>query len=177
MLILMGPSASGKTEVAKILDAKYHLKKVITHTTRPMRCAETQDIDYHFVDRDAFLSMKSQEEFVETTEYNGNFYGTSKKEIADDKCVILDPLGARSFYRLNDPHIFIVSLYCSEEIRIERMKQRRDEEKKIESRIRLDRSAFSEEKTNFASLSLSSETDNPEVLAEKIFSLYRERIR
>lgn len=173
----MGPSASGKTEVAKILDTKYHLKKVITHTTRRMRCGERQDIDYHFIDRSAFLFMKSQNEFVETTEYNGNYYGTSKKEIADDKCVILDPTGARSFYRLNDPHIFIVSLHCSEAIRIQRMRHRKDEEKKIESRIRLDRSAFSEKETVFASVFLSSETDDPEVLAEKIFFLYRNHIR
>ena len=34
MLIIIGPSASGKTECAKILEKIYNLKKVITHTTR-----------------------------------------------------------------------------------------------------------------------------------------------
>ena len=37
MLILVGPSASGKTEIAKLLDVKYHLTKIVTHTTREKR--------------------------------------------------------------------------------------------------------------------------------------------
>ena len=34
MLILVGPSASGKTEIANILINDYHMKKVVTYTTR-----------------------------------------------------------------------------------------------------------------------------------------------
>ena len=98
MLILVGPSASGKTEIAKLLDVKYHLTKIVTHTTREKRINEKDDIDYHFVSKDTFLNLKSNNEFVETTLYNNNYYGTSKKEIADNKCVVLDPQGAYSFY-------------------------------------------------------------------------------
>ena len=83
MLILVGPSASGKTEIAKLLDIKYHLTKVITHTTREKRINEKDDVDYHFVSKDDFLIMKINNEFVETTTYNNNYYGTSKKEIAE----------------------------------------------------------------------------------------------
>ena len=70
-------------EVAKILESKYNLKKVITHTTRKIRVGEVNHVDYHFVDKDEFLTMKSNNEFVETAIYNDNFYGTSKKEVED----------------------------------------------------------------------------------------------
>ena len=49
MIILTGPSASGKTEIAKILFQKYGIKKVVSHTTRPLRRTEIPHIDYHCV--------------------------------------------------------------------------------------------------------------------------------
>ena len=52
MIILIGPSASGKTEIAQILEKKYNLKKVITHTTREKRINEKDNIDYYFVNKE-----------------------------------------------------------------------------------------------------------------------------
>ena len=97
MIILIGASASGKTEIAKCLASQYGIKKVITHTTRPMRVNEKQDVDYHFVSEEAFLQMQKTNRFVETTFYNGNHYGSSKDEIGLDKCIVLDPEGLKSF--------------------------------------------------------------------------------
>ena len=54
MIVLTGASASGKTEVAKLLFIKYDIKKVITHTTRPIRLGEKRGVDYHFVDVEKF---------------------------------------------------------------------------------------------------------------------------
>ena len=59
MLILVGPSASGKTEIAKLLDVKYHLTKIVTHTTREKSINQNDDIDYHFVSKDTFLNLKN----------------------------------------------------------------------------------------------------------------------
>ena len=49
MLILIGPSASGKTEVAKLLMKNYHLEKLITCTTREKRLNEIDGKDYYLV--------------------------------------------------------------------------------------------------------------------------------
>ncbi|MGN1295597.1 MAG: guanylate kinase, partial [Bacilli bacterium] len=89
MIILYGPSACGKTEVAKLLASSYSIKKVITHTTRPKRINEVHGVDYYFVSKDEFIALKEDGAFVETACYNSNFYGSSKKEIQDDKCCIL----------------------------------------------------------------------------------------
>ena len=110
MLILIGPSASGKTEVAKILAKKYNITKIVTYTTRQPRIHEVDGVDYNFVSLDEFAKLTEQDFFVETTYYNSNYYGTAKKDILDDKCIILDPNGLKSFLALNDKRIVTIIL-------------------------------------------------------------------
>ena len=47
MLVFIGASASGKTEIVKILIRDYGFNKIITHTTRKKRKNEIDGIDYH----------------------------------------------------------------------------------------------------------------------------------
>lgn len=172
MLIIIGPSASGKTEAAKILEKKYGLKKVITHTTRNKRIGEIDDVDYHFIDKKLFLKLKNENFFVETMSYNDNFYGTSKKEISDNKCVVLDPSGAEAFYNLHDQRIYIVFFICSEDICKQRMINRLDQHDIILKRLKSDRLVFNEEKQKIANVLINSEYLSPEEIAKKIFTLY-----
>ena len=72
MIILTGPSASGKTATCLYLQDHYGIKKVITHTTRPMRHGEVNDVDYHFVSKEEFQRMIDNDEFVEHVTFNGN---------------------------------------------------------------------------------------------------------
>ena len=58
MLIFVGASASGKTELAYYLKKNYHYHKCSTTTTRPKRHHETQDVDYHFVEDHTFNTLK-----------------------------------------------------------------------------------------------------------------------
>ena len=60
MLILIGPSASGKTEVAKYLKKMYHIDKIITYTTRNPRENELKDVDYHFISLEEFALFSSK---------------------------------------------------------------------------------------------------------------------
>ena len=55
MLILLGPSASGKTETAKIMINRYPISRVVTCTTRPMRVNEIDSFDYHFLTETDFM--------------------------------------------------------------------------------------------------------------------------
>ena len=54
MLILVGPSASGKTQIVQILRAKYGLNKMVTYTSRQMRPGEREGIDYFFLTKEEF---------------------------------------------------------------------------------------------------------------------------
>lgn len=142
MIILTGPSASGKTATCLYLQEHYGIKKVVTHTTRKMRENEVDGVDYHFVSKEEFQKMIDNDEFIEHVFYNGNNYGTSKKEVKLDKCCTLELNGAKTYASLNDPNIVIFYLYCDEKLRTERMHQRGDEKEKIEDRLVNDHTAF-----------------------------------
>jgi guanylate kinase len=77
---LVAPSCSGKTEIAQKLnlDPRFNIPK--STTTRTRRNGEAEDA-YNFVSRAVFESMYKNGEFIETTVYAGNRYGTTKDEI------------------------------------------------------------------------------------------------
>ena len=176
MIILVGASASGKTEIAKTLFANYAIKKAITHTTRAMRQGEKNHVDYHFVSVEEFLQLKDQQAFVETTFYNGNYYGCSKAEIADDKCVIVDPNGLASFLATGNSRIVAFYLRTSETTRRQRMASRGDGEALLESRIANDRISFAEDKLPPFSFILDTDDKTVEELAATVMTLYREKL-
>ena len=165
MILLVGASASGKTEIAKYLQAHYGIKKVITHTTRPMRSGERQDDQ-----------LKKEDSFVETTHYNGNEYGSSKAEVADDKVLIVDPVGLQAFIKLNNPRIITFFLDAKEETRRKRMAQRGDEKSAIESRIQNDKKEFDLSRIGHPDFILTTDQDSVEKLSNDILNLYQQKL-
>lgn len=145
MIILVGASASGKTEIAKILARKYGIVKAITHTTRDMREGEKDGVDYFFVSKDRFAILAKQNAFVETTLYNGNNYGCSKSQVSDDKAVIVDPNGLKSFLALNDPRVITFYIEADESTRYQRMLSRGDSVTNALRRIENDKKDFNPE--------------------------------
>ena len=55
MIILVGPSASGKTEIVKYLIKYFSYTKFVTTTTRNIRVNEINGIDYNFISTTEFL--------------------------------------------------------------------------------------------------------------------------
>jgi len=176
MLILVGPSASGKTEIANILISDYHMKKVVTYTTRPMRVNEVAGVSYNFVTMDEFLKMKENDEFVETTFYNNNYYGTRKKDVSSEKIVVLDLNGLKSFQEKMPDAIFSVYLDTAEETRILRMALRGDSREQIEKRIINDRQLFDKEKIVVDHI-IRNEDTSLEKLADTIYQIYTKNIK
>lgn len=177
MLILVGASASGKTEVAKLLFKKYGLVKAITHTTRERREHERNGVDYYFVSKEAFKKLLIEDFFVEHTEYNGNYYGCSKKEISDNKVVIVDANGLKSFNALKDKNIVTFLLYADESTRLQRMLDRGDALDEAQKRIENDKKDFSLEnigKTNFV---INSSKNSAEEVAEIVYKKYLVELR
>lgn len=172
MLVLTGPSASGKTEIAKILIAKYHLNKFVTYTTRPMRVGEVNGIDYHFITTTEFLRMKDNGEFIETTCYNHNYYGSRKKDVDFNKVVILDPSGVNAFYQAIGEEIVAVFLDTPEEIRKIRMIERGDNLEIIKKRILNDRQTFQKENYLHLDFSFKNLDIDLDSLADQIYQTY-----
>lgn len=176
MIILIGPSASGKTEVAKELMNKYHYKKVITYTTRLPRENETNDVDYHFISLDDFVKKISQDFFFETVNYNGNFYGTARADLNDNSVVVLEPRGFRSYKEKGAKNVVSFYLESDEEHRIKRMKYRGDRDDKIKERIANDRKAFSSDEIQGIDFILDSNDLTIIELAKEIDELYLKKM-
>ena len=173
MILLVGASASGKTEIAKYLASHFGITKAITHTTRPMREGEKNGVDYFFVRKQEFLNMEMLDQFVETTFYNGNLYGCSKSQVADDKCVVVDPAGLDHFLALGSSHIVAFYLEADEDIRRERMLGRGDKPQDVEKRIENDRLCFNDEVKEKANVIIPILTYSVEELATSIYEKYQ----
>ncbi len=139
MIVLIGPSASGKTEIGKEL-SKYGFKKIVTYTTRKKRSNEIDGIDYHFISEDEFYNKKNNGFFFETTKYNGNYYGTSKGDINDNTYVILEPNGLDAYKHLD--HVVTFYIYAPKEERKQRMINRLDDINDINRRLEMDELLF-----------------------------------
>ena len=176
MIVLAGASASGKTEAAKRLASKYGITKVITTTTRPMRQGEVNGRDYFFVTRERFEEMIKEGRFVEYTNYNGNLYGSTKDQIASDKCVVIDPAGLKAYISLKDPNIITFFLDSSEETRYKRMLERGDSIENVKNRIEHDKKAFVEELLPVVDYHINTEIFNVEEVADLIYKVYHEEM-
>lgn len=84
LYVVAAPSGAGKTTLVRLLLARESgVQLSISFTTRQPRPGEQNGREYHFVDTDSFREMIAKDEFLEWAEVHGNFYGTSKKWIAD----------------------------------------------------------------------------------------------
>ena len=84
LYVVAAPSGAGKSTLVSLLlkeEAGIHLS--ISTTTRNPRPGEQNGREYHFLSVTAFRAMIERGEFLEWAEVHGNFYGTSKKWIAD----------------------------------------------------------------------------------------------
>ncbi len=82
ILILSGCAGSGKGTVLSFFREKCdRIFYSVSCTTRFSRPGEQNDVHFHFITREAFQNMIARDEFVEYTEYCGNFYGTPRKPL------------------------------------------------------------------------------------------------
>lgn len=100
LLIFSAPSGAGKTTLAKMFMEKYpDIQDSVSYTTRAIRGAEVDGVDYFFVDIDKFNKMISTNDFLEYATIHGNLYGTSFKFIENsiksgkDVLLVIDPQG------------------------------------------------------------------------------------
>ncbi|WP_395473478.1 guanylate kinase [Spiroplasma endosymbiont of Nomada rufipes] len=83
LIILSGPSGVGKGAIiAKLFaDKSLNLAYSVSITTRKPRNKEQDGINYFFVDVSTFLNHVKGNDFLEYTNFIGNYYGTSKSYV------------------------------------------------------------------------------------------------
>ena len=84
LTILTGPTCAGKdTVMKKLLEKRPNLTRMITTNSRPMRPGEAEGTDYHFVSREDFEKLISEDAFVEWVEYLGHFKGGQRVHLEE----------------------------------------------------------------------------------------------
>ena len=177
MIILVGPSASGKSVVVNKMKEKYDFLKVVTYTTRPMRNGEINHIDYHFISKEEFLQKKKENWFIETACYNDNYYGTAYEDISENKVLIVEPSGANVYYEKLKNQVMIIYLDVSEEIRQNRMLERGDSLDSINKRMASDKEYFSFEKINHIDMIVKTDKKTIEEVTDIIVNEYKLRFK
>jgi len=93
LLVLSAPSGGGKTTVSQqLLATNPSMVRAVTCTTRAPRAGERDAVDYHFLDRSAFLQRVEAGEFLEHAEVYGHLYGTLRHEVLGQMQVGADVL-------------------------------------------------------------------------------------
>ena len=138
LLILLSPSGCGKDYILNKLVSDYNFQPLISHTSRPKRPSEINHISYHFVSTNEFLSMISNDEFIEYRTYNTLvdgvpdvwYYGLSKNTIdklnpSTNYVTIFDVQGAKDFIDYyGRENCYVCMINCDDNIREERAKLR-----------------------------------------------------
>jgi guanylate kinase len=84
LFMITAPSGAGKTSIVRaVLERMTRLSVSISHTTRPMRPADRDGVDYHFVTPSQFDDMIADGQFLEHARVFDNQYGTSRKVVDD----------------------------------------------------------------------------------------------
>ena len=151
LFIIAAPSGCGKTSLVKaLLGSSSKLSVSVSHTTRKPRKGEINGENYHFVSKERFGEMISNNDFVEHAEVFGNMYGTARSNIKKkleaniDIILEIDWQGARQV-RENMPNsISIFILPPSKNILLQRLIDRgQDDEETISKRMKNSESEMS----------------------------------
>ncbi len=136
LFILSGPSGSGKSTITHaVLDSMPGLVFSVSHTTRTPRPGEKDGVDYHFIDRAAFLALRDRQPggFLEWAEVHGQLYGTSVAEVQGklrqglDILLDIDVQGARQVLARHPEAISIFICPPSADALAERLQRRATE--------------------------------------------------
>lgn len=175
MIILIGASATGKTEVGKLLNNKYNIKKVITYTTREKRINEVDDVDYHFITKEKFKELAKENFFFEYVNYNDNYYGTSYESLKEDTYLIVEPNGFHKYYN-SDVNFTSFYLETSKEIRLNRMIIRGDNIESAKKRIEIDDYVFNDETKSKVDYVINTDFITLDKVCEIIIEDYKNNI-
>jgi len=144
LFVVSSPSGGGKgTIIRYVLDVVPNLSYSVSFTTRAPRQCEVNGREYFFVSPQIFEEMAAADEFLEWACVHGNYYGTSRRQVAEetaagtDIVLEVDVQGAASVRQLPLDSVSIFILPPSYEVLRERLIARgTDTPEQLEVRLR-----------------------------------------
>lgn len=143
LFVLSGPSGTGKGTICKeLIKRESELKISVSATTRECRVGEIPGVTYNYVSVDTFKRMIDDGEMLEYAVYNGNYYGTPKKNVSSilesgqDVLLEIEPQGALNVKKLMPEAVLIFVIPPSmKELKNRLITRGRETEEEIAERI------------------------------------------
>ena len=143
LYVVTGPSGTGLSDtLAALFRLRPDLSAVLPVTSRRMKEGETDGVGFRFYDLEAWSALKDAGGLLETTEFAGNDYGTSREFVVQlldagkNVLLSLEPDRAAQV-KQNFPAAGCIWVEPSDETLLrERFSQRARSEREIEVRLR-----------------------------------------
>lgn len=142
IIVISGPSGSGKGTIVQELIKNQELTLSISATTRKPRQGEQEGIHYFFKTHEEFEKMIQNNEFLEYAHFCDNYYGTPKKFIEETiqsgkDCILeIEVQGALQIKQTYKDAIFIFIVPPSlEELRKRLIGRNTENEEVIQKRL------------------------------------------
>lgn len=131
IFLVAGKACAGKDTLVKRLMAELDISMALSFTTRPMRTAEQQGVEYDFIDEQTFKDLWNNNQLAEYTSYkvaNGDiwYYGLTKEELEKDSYVlaIVNPDGVEQIKKIYGDRAIVIYITADDKQRIYRYIER-----------------------------------------------------
>jgi len=164
IILLIGKSGTGKTTIQNALLKKYDLKPVISYSTRAPRY-DGED-SHIFVSEAEYEQMK--DDMCAFTEFDGNKYWATNKQVDECDVYIIDPAGVEYFKKhyKGKKKIIIIELLAQRKVRYKRMRKRGDSILSALRRLHHDKKVFAN--TN-AMVTINANINNVDLITTRVY--------
>ena len=142
LFVISAPSGAGKTTLVRRVIAQLpEVALSLSYTTRVPRPGEQRGVDYVFITRDEFDTMRREGRFIEWAQVHGDLYGTpwtnlESIEHGEDLVLEIDTQGAKKIRKAFQDGVLVFIAPPSREVLEERLRIRGgDSEEAIQARL------------------------------------------
>ena len=167
LFVISAPSGAGKTSLVKaLLEQTEGIGVSVSHTTRVKREGEQDGVDYHFIDKESFISMVEQGAFLEHAQVFDNYYGTATANIetklkqGEDVILEIDWQGAEQVRKQLPYSVNIFILPPSQQALEERLRGRGQDSDEIIARRMRDAKSETSHYSEYDYLVVNDDFDN-----------------
>ena len=162
VIAIAGKAGSGKDALLKgVLGQNPNLHEIISCTTRPKRDNEEEGVNYYYLTSRQLADKILANEMLETTCFNGWYYGTPISSLDPDKINVgvFNPAGITELAYNDNIDLVIIYVQASDKIRLTRQLNREvnPNVKEIVRRFSTDEEDFKNFKERFDPIHLDNE--------------------
>lgn len=142
LFVMSGPSGTGKGTICNELLRTENIFLSISATTREIRKGEVDGVTYNYMYREEFEALIDAGEMLEYARYNGNYYGTPKRNVermlekGTNVLLEIEPQGALSVKsQFPDAVLLFIVPPSMAELKSRLTTRGREDEKQIQERM------------------------------------------